>query len=43
MNNRSPTKNVGYQRKVKNMRDINISYKELKELEEGSYQLLDMR
>ena len=39
----NPTNIVGYDRKVESMSNINISYKELKQLEEGSYQLLDMR
>ena len=39
----NPTNIVGYYRKVESMSNINISYKELKQLEEGSYQLLDMR
>ena len=39
----NPTNRVGYDRKVESMSNINISYKELKQLEEGSYQLLDMR
>lgn len=41
INKRNPTNIVGYERKVESMSNINISYKELKQLEEGSYQLLD--
>ena len=43
INKRNPTNIVGYERKVESMSNINISYKELKQLEKGSYQLLDMR
>ena len=40
INKRNPTNIVGYERKVESMSNINISYKELKQLEKGSYQLL---
>lgn len=43
INKWNPTNIVGYERKVESMSNINISYKELKQLEKGSYQLLDMR
>ena len=35
INKRNPTNIVGYERKVESMSNINISYKELKQLEKG--------